>query len=1517
MKVTLIQENSVHFTVLSEDNHGEYYVMHTAVNGKDEELVCISQNEKGRVLQCGRESYICAADGKDDHRIMTIADDPKPLRIGIRRTGEKAILLFGDDSSRMSVFKKYHVLSNFTIGSGEDCDVCVQVPLMPAKACEIIYDGKEMHFKEFFREVRSFINGERVSEKTLKPGDLIFIYGFSIVIGKGFAAFNLNPKIKINSLALSEMAVLVKDESEVEHYFDEHSQADHFTVAPRFMKHIERVQINIENAPEPEHDKRPAVLSLGPSFTMGVSSAVTGMFTVINGLNSGRELSSVIPSIVMSASMLASSMIWPVISRIYENAHGGNVRRGVLKGYIKYLDEIRERIESATSEQCAILRERFPTREELAEIVDMRSIRLWEKLPEHDDYLSVSIGRGSVAPELDIIYKEKDPISIRNDVLSAERDKLIADKPIMKDAPVVVSLLKNRNIGIVGERSRAIDLARAMIIQLAALHSYKLVKIALIYDKFEKEEWRFLRWLPHLWNDSRTTRYAASDIGELKALSSALESVLNGEKTSDQHFVVICASRSLGEKSDLLTHLIGNEGENCFSTIILYDEYRYLPKECSAIIDLGDENVLKTPVCTIRGFSTFEDGGISERLTGTLANTKLHSGEGEYSMPSVLTFLELYGVNRLEELNCSARWADNNPVNSLAAPIGVDSHGEIISLDMHQDFHGPHGLIAGTTGSGKSEFIMTLILSLAVNYSPRDISFLLIDYKGGGMAAAFEKLPHTAGIITNLDGAEISRSMVVIKSEMLRRQAIFLELSKKVGSTVNDIYTYQRICRERSDVKPLSHLFIISDEFAELKKQEPEFMDGLISAARIGRSLGIHLILATQKPSGVVNAEIWSNSKFKICLKVQDREDSTEVIRRPDAATLTKTGRFYMQVGFNEIFELGQSAWAGAYYDTDGNSQSLKDSNIVSVIDNAGRVVAQARPVVKRNKDAKKQLEVITDYLTDCAASSGLSADMLWLPVMPDFIDVAEQEESSGFAPNERFELVMGLIDIPEKQAQETLTISAADGNILLYGMEGAGKTDFLITYIYGILKNYSPKKASVYILDFAGETLGVFGNYSGVGAFLTASKDKEIKSLFEYLEREIMARRTKLADKTESFLEYSAAHDDMPLINVVISNYNAFKESYEDYDPKVETLSREGQRVGIIFVLTTLSTTSLRFRLTQNFKKIFAMKLMDNSYSSVLGGTDGKRPGKWAGRGLLKHPEYGFVCEFQTAFVSKNNALQFIKENADKVNALWKGTSAFKIRRLPEIYTALDAEEYRAENDPLNVPIALEERFCEPVYADLSRGITLLLHNGAYTSPIIDQIAEYAGKCVKTIVLAADGNAGGSSNYEFVYGDALNDKVKELYLLVLSRCKEIDAAKKANAPVPNFSGSRVLVIINGYADVKKLIISLCSGEEDVQQETNDMLKRFKIMLEGVTFDCGVTFVIGAKAHDLHGCSDDWFVKCIRPNTFMWIGSGLQYEDFFKHEKISEKDVDFGSDLGYLVTNGKAQMIKFMNKGNY
>ena len=278
----------------------------------------------------------------------------------------------------------------------------------------------------------------------------------------------------------------------------------------------------------------------------------------------------------------------------------------------------------------------------------------------------------------------------------------------------------------------------------------------------------------------------------------------------------------------------------------------------------------------------------------------------ENSLTKNITLFELFNILSAEDLDLDNRWRESEIYKSMSAPIGVKTKNEIVSLDLHEKAHGPHGLVAGTTGSGKSEILQTYILSMATLFHPYEVGFVIIDFKGGGMVNQFKDLPHLLGAITNIDGREIDRSLMSIKAELQKRQRLFAE------NDVNNINNYIKLYKAGKISTPIPHLILIVDEFAELKADQPEFMKELISTARIGRSLGVHLILATQKPAGQVNEQIWSNSRFKLCLKVQTKEDSNEVLKSPLAVEIKEPGRAYLQVGNNEVFELFQSAYSGA-----------------------------------------------------------------------------------------------------------------------------------------------------------------------------------------------------------------------------------------------------------------------------------------------------------------------------------------------------------------------------------------------------------------------------------------------------------------------------------------------------------------------------------------------------------------------------------------------------------------------------
>lgn len=324
------------------------------------------------------------------------------------------------------------------------------------------------------------------------------------------------------------------------------------------------------------------------------------------------------------------------------------------------------------------------------------------------------------------------------------------------------------------------------------------------------------------------------------------------------------------------------------------------------------------------------------------------------------------------------------------------------------------------------------------------------------MAQMFRNIPHLLGTITNIEGGKnfSNRALASIKSELKKRRRLFDQYK------VNHINDYTKLYKQKKAKTAMPHLFLISDEFAELKSEEPEFIRELVSAARIGRSLGVHLILATQKPGGIIDDQIWSNSRFKVALKVQDANDSKEILKNGDAATITVTGRGYLQVGNNEVYELFQSAWSGAPYMEDGYGTEdevaiVTDTGLIPLSD------VDADHVAK--KEAVTEISAVVEQIERIQAEMGIEK----LP-SPWPLPLEERIPKTRYPSEEADAFNFAYIDEPEKQSQEPISYRMMeDGNIGIVGSSGYGKSLTATTFMMSFAEQYTPEELHYYIFDF------------------------------------------------------------------------------------------------------------------------------------------------------------------------------------------------------------------------------------------------------------------------------------------------------------------------------------------------------------------------------------------------------------------------------------------------------------------
>ncbi len=1128
-----------------------------------------------------------------------------------------------------------------------------------------------------------------------------------------------------------------------------------FHRSPRNIEKIETEEVEIENPPPVQRaGKQPLFLSVGPPLTMAIPMVLGSLLMVYaSGASGGNTGLLMYSGLVMAVSSSMIGVFWALANLYCRKKAEREEETRRSDSYETYLAGKTEEIRGKYEKNANAMMTMYPEASVCAAYSGITT-QLWNRNDTHDDFLTCRIGTGDVLFQVPITIPGR-RFSVTPDALE-EKPAAIREKfRMLHRVPVLLDLMHHPLTGIAGgaDRSGAAEAARILAVQIAATHCYTDVRMAFIYNRASSDDagqWDFAKWLPHVWAEDRKIRYIAADKTGISDVCYALTKILReraerAKSPADRgpakpHIVLFITDISLIREELLSKYVFDQDEALGLSVLILADTPEHLPNACEYIVQ-NDQDFRGIYHVSAqkegRTAVTFDrlDDQAPERLARTLANIKVQEMETGGEIPASLTFFEMYGVTGPDQLHARERWLKNRTYDHVRGLIGQKAGGAGFFMDVHEKYYGPHGLVAGTTGSGKSETLQTFILSLAVNYSPDDVTFFIIDYKGGGMANLFNKLPHLAGQISNLSGNQVRRAMASIKSENRRRQRIFSE------SGVNNINAYTRLFRSREAALPVPHLFIIIDEFAELKKEEPDFMRELISVAQVGRSLGLHLVLATQKPSGTVDDNIRSNARFRLCLRVQDKEDSMDMLRKPDAAYITQTGRCCLQVGNDEVYEQFQSGWSGAPYDEameGGRTEPARLLTLTGRTDPAGGHMKKTadRPAPSAEKT---QLDAVIEYLAAEAGAEGfVPRHQLWMPVLPNrlFLEEFREFKETMFEADQwkepegpwNLKIVIGKLDDPARQSQTPLHLSFTQGgHLALIGSVDAGKSTFIQTLLYAMIMRYTPQYVSIYGIDFSSRMMCAFGQAPQVGGIACEGEDQRIARLFHML-GEVLAERKKLL-RGGNYSQYVQANGViLPAILLVIDNYSSFKEKTEDrYENQIITLSKEGVSHGIFMVITAggFSMSELPGRIGENMRTVIALELPDRfAYADALHTMkiDVLPETGVKGRGLAWNE--GRLLEFQTALALEAEddyqRMEHIADRAGCMAAAWKGRTAGKIPEIPEKPVWLQfgqlEEVISATRTNRKLPVGYDESNAAVYSIDLSRIYCFLITGNAHT---------------------------------------------------------------------------------------------------------------------------------------------------------------------------------------------------------
>ncbi len=913
--------------------------------------------------------------------------------------------------------------------------------------------------------------------------------------------------------------------------------------------------------------------------------------------------------------------------------------------------------------------------------------RMWERWRANQkdagDFLHCRVGIGRISSTYRVRASQSPNRSVVGDALVQEMMNLINSAKTVPGAAVTIPL---PSIGVLGVRGDGQEsLLRALLFHLVVHHSPADVSISIACPPEQYPHWAWARWLPHIWNDNHTRRNVSLGQDSLSTMLGELIKMMQyrSEQIADRHnqnqyngmVHVACfvQCEEYLQRDDLFRQfmLILNEGPRLGIYIVILSEQQ-LPRECRSVIEIQSITARYSENASARE-SVFTPDQVTiaqaERLARALAPWQSTSLNSDTSIPTRVSLLELMNVETIDQFGVAERWRKGAPWDTLAVPIGLGAGRLPITLDVQR--HGPHGLGAGTTGSGKSELLLTYIAMLAANYSPKEVVFLLLDFKGEGMAGRVAQLPHLAGVLSNLSASQTSRILVSLNAELNKRQRIFKQ------HQINDINDYLSKRKHDASLPVMPIMLIIADEFAQLKDEQPEFIDQLVGVARIGRSLGIRLLLTTQNPSGVVTKQIATNTSYRFCLRVASRDDSIDLIGNPDAAYLPGRGAGFLKMGEFQPIQF-QSGYTGDQY-----ALVEHEAPIINLIDAEGVRTQVVGPKLRMSDET--QLEYLVRYIKRVAEAENLAKPyQVWAPPLPDvpptLTHVAQQygvpiswNGKTWTRPHQSdLRPLIGIYDDPSSQKQGELYLALSERNHAgVFVAAGESRALFIRTFVSAVATQYSPDEVQCIFLDFG--VSGLLRPYEQLPhtiAVTTVNQTEMIARIQNRINDEMNKRARILGGLT--FAAYQASQPKpLSRIIIVIDNMVELREmsSLRHLNELIERVAQNGAPLGIHLVIMLNRATEAGSKINQQFGVSLGIGVSSDMVYELTNRRNFEIDDEIVGRGVVS----GINCEIQLATVVDGGEIaqmRAIEQLMTNMNSNQEYSIQHQIREIPDLLT-------------------------------------------------------------------------------------------------------------------------------------------------------------------------------------------------------------------------------------------------------
>lgn len=912
----------------------------------------------------------------------------------------------------------------------------------------------------------------------------------------------------------------------------------------------------------------------------------------------------------------------------------------------------------------------------LADVAFAPTTRLWERRLTDSDAIQVRIGVGDV--DLEVAFEGK---RLREDGL---------DVPIgVSPSPIVVDLQAGP-VGIAGPRPVTGALARSMLMQLAVTRSPRDLRIVVLCEDSAEAQWAWIRWLPHC--DGGAAAFAMigntdeTRAARIREVCAVVESRLaaEGERSPDSHLVVFMdQARTYRMIPGMMTIL--DQGPSVGVYVVATEEDRSrLPQETATeVLVEGSDLTMARMVARTGGCDAVLLDGLrptlAEEIARAIAPITHATGVGDASLlPPYARFVDLVGLDLDDPQPIMRRWS--RPRGETSAIVGAGLHGPF-SIDLAAD--GPHALVAGTTGAGKSEFLQTLVVSLALRNRPDALNFVFVDYKGGAAFADCENLPHTVGMVTNLDGRGTERALEALDAELKRRETVLREMGAKDADAA-----WEKNPTLAAELG-LARFVLVIDEFAELKHELPDFITGLIRIARVGRSLGMHLILATQRPAGSITGEMQSNTNLRVALRVTDSGDSTDVLGSGEAALISPStpGRGYARRGAGAAPTGFQTARVAGR--RPGTTHRAAEPPAVvgmswwqlGVPVEFPHVDTEDGPVDHDDTDLRAIVHLMNDAARGLAIPQRPSP---WLDPLPSVVEVdaIPASETPGA-------IIVALEDIPSQQAQRGLEWNyQSDSHVVFIGGPQSGRTSVLRT-MAAQMAQHPAEDLHLYAIDWGNGALKPLADLPHCGAVVTPTEVGRVDRLTERIVAEIGDRQQRLAEGAYGSIaeqRRGSPYDAMPYLVILIDAWERYAAEYtsgaqDDQFRAIWTkIMREGPAVGIRVVMTGDRTT-LGDRTAKMIDTTYLLRLAQREdYAS--GGASSKGlpdvipPGRlYWGTAPLHEAQVALLAADATG-EAQHRAFQSIIAAAHTARAVEPADRPFRVDVLPTLITVQEARQ-------------------------------------------------------------------------------------------------------------------------------------------------------------------------------------------------------------------------------------------------